>query len=202
MAHVVIAITGSVVVLVITLLAKVPTYRVAPLALLPLMWAPYWLRRRIHLHPAHYAMFVVALILHDLGAIGFYQRSPLPPISWDIIVHTYFAFAVAFALHRLLERSEMNLRPWQACVATVLFIMGCGALHEIMEYGSYLVLGEERGMLKPKTSYFFDTQRDLTGNLAGVLLALMMIGGFRLLGRINLVARGRFNSEAEPSRAG
>ena len=53
-----------------------------------------------------------------------------------------------------------------------MFMMGFGALHEIMEYGTYLLLGEERGMLKPSTSYPFDTQRDLVNNLLGSLTAL------------------------------
>jgi hypothetical protein len=44
-----------------------------------------------------------------------------------------------------------------------------------MEYVTYLLLGEERGMLKPHTSYFFDTQRDLLNNLLGTLTALMVI---------------------------
>ena len=35
-----------------------------------------------------------------------------------------------------------------------------------------LLLGEERGMLKPSTSYAFDTQRDPVNNLLGSLTAL------------------------------
>jgi len=68
------------------------------------------------------------------------------------------------------------LKPWQLNVAALLFVMGIGALHEIMEYMSYLVLGESKGMLKPTTSYFFDTQRDLTNNLLGTLTALIIVG--------------------------
>ena len=51
--------------------------------------------------------------------------------------------------------------------------MGFGAIHELFEYASYLLLGEERGMLKPSTAYFFDTQRDLLNNFLGVLTALL-----------------------------
>jgi uncharacterized membrane protein YjdF len=56
---------------------------------------------------------------------------------------------------------------------TVLLVMGAGAIHEIVEYASYLALGEEKGMLKPSTSYFFDTQRDLLNNLLGALTAVI-----------------------------
>jgi uncharacterized membrane protein YjdF len=51
-----------------------------------------------------------------------------------------------------------------------------------MEYGSYLLLGEERGMLKPSTSYAFDTQRDLVNNLLGTLTALTLGAMFRAAG--------------------
>jgi hypothetical protein len=58
-------------------------------------------------------------------------------------------------------------------VTTLLFLMGFGAIHEIMEYMTYLVLGEAKGMLKPQTSYVFDTARDLTNNFLGTLTALL-----------------------------
>jgi uncharacterized membrane protein YjdF len=60
-------------------------------------------------------------------------------------------------------------------VITFFVMMGLAALHEIMEYCTYLILGEERGMLKPSTSYFFDTQRDLSNNLLGTLTGLIGI---------------------------
>src|SRR3954469_20278391 len=96
-----IAIVASVIFLIISATAKVPTYRVNPVFLLPLMWLPYWLRRRIYLTPAHYVMFAVAILIHDLGASGFYQPSPLP-FSYDILVHYYFAIPVTMILHRAL----------------------------------------------------------------------------------------------------
>ena len=33
-------------------------------------------------------------------------------------------------------------------------------------------------MLKPSTSYFFDTQRDLTNNLLGTLTALLLMAAY------------------------
>jgi uncharacterized membrane protein YjdF len=176
-----IAIVASVIFIAISATARVATYRVNPVFLVPLMWAPYLLRRRLFLTVTNYVMFAVAILIHDLGAYGFYQRSPLP-FSWDIFVHFYFAVAVTMLLHRALAKNFTELRPWQVNVTSLLFMMGVGALHEIMEFMTFLLLGEERGMLKPSSSYKFDTQRDLTNNLLGAMVALTIvaiIGGMK-----------------------
>ena len=162
----------SLVFVVIAFLARVPTYRVAPLFLIPLLWLVYFLRDRLNLHPLHYLLYAVALLLHDLGAFGWYQGWPLP-ISFDIVVHFYFGLAGAFLLLRALEH-HLPLRRWRLWVGTLLLIMGLGAIHELVEYASYLALGEEKGMLKPARSYFFDTQRDLLNNFLGCNLALLL----------------------------
>jgi uncharacterized membrane protein YjdF len=167
------AVIASVAVLVVAVFAKVPTYRVAPAFLLPTLWAPVLLRRRLRLHPLHYALFAAAVLLHCMGAFGYYQRRVFG-LSFDIYVHFYFAFAGTFLLERLVSRT-LPVGPWTARAMTLLFMMGFGAIHELGEYVSYLVLGEERGMLKPSTSYFFDTQRDLLNNLLGTLTALLLI---------------------------
>ncbi|CAN5528440.1 hypothetical protein BH09PLA1_BH09PLA1_27880 [soil metagenome] len=171
--HLPIAIVGSVVIITFAVLAKVSTYHLSPIFLVPLLWLGYLLRGRLAITTLTYALFLIAILLHDLGAFGFYQNSPLP-FSWDILVHFFFAIPGALILHGALAHHFPQLRPWQTNVTTLLFIMGVGALHEIMEYMSYLTLGEARGMLKPTTSYFFDTQRDLTNNLLGCLTALIL----------------------------
>jgi uncharacterized membrane protein YjdF len=175
------ACAASIIFVIISATARVPTYRINPIFLIPLVWSPYWLRRRLHLYWAHYALLIVAFLLHDGGAYGFYQHSPLP-FSWDILVHYYFAIPVTLIMHRAIATNYAGvLRPWQAMLVALLFMMGLGAIHEIMEYMTYLVLGEERGMLKPSTSYFFDTQRDLTNNLLGTLTALALASVARLV---------------------
>jgi uncharacterized membrane protein YjdF len=167
-------IVASIAIIVMCALAKVPTYHVAPAFLIPILWAPVFLRRWLHLHPVHYVLFALAVLLHTSGAFGFYQRSNLP-LSFDIYVHFYFAFAGTFIVERLIGHHVPALGPWARRATTVLFMMGFGAIHEIGEYMSYLVLGEAKGMLKPSTSYFFDTQRDLTNNLLGTITALIAI---------------------------
>jgi uncharacterized membrane protein YjdF len=135
------------------------------------VWGVALLRRRLHLHPAHFALFALALVLHNVGALGYYQRSVLG-LSFDIYVHFYFAFAATFMVHRYLAHA-LPLERWPLRAATVVCIMGFGGIHEVVEYASYLALGE-KGMLK-RTSYEFDTNRDLTNNLLGCALALLVI---------------------------
>ena len=171
--YAIIATIASVLIVILAFVGSVPTYHAAPLFVLPLLWGVYFLRRKLHVIPFHYALFAIAILFHMLGTFGYYQRSPLP-WSFDVYVHFYFAFAIAFVLERFF-RIYLGGRVWPARVATLMFMMGFGALHEIMEYVTYLLLGEERGMLKPHTSYFFDTQRDLLNNLLGRLTALMVI---------------------------
>jgi uncharacterized membrane protein YjdF len=196
MAHVAIAIFGSVIVIVLDLFfARVANYRVAPLFLVPLIWLPCLLRRRIDLLPSHYGLFVAAVLLHNCGALGWYQQFPLG-FSFDIAVHFFFALAVSFPVHRLLMR-HMTMRLWQANLFTLLSIMGCGALHEIMEFATTL-LGEGHAMLNKKTSYIYDTERDLTNNLLGVTLALLIINLWIWLTRRR---GGTATPSAGPSRA-
>src|SRR4051812_11220000 len=66
----VIATLASCVFIAISVTAKVATYRVNPLFLIPLMWAPYLFRRPLFLTPLHYVLFAVAILIHDLGAYG------------------------------------------------------------------------------------------------------------------------------------
>jgi uncharacterized membrane protein YjdF len=178
--HAAVALVCSIAFIIIAIFARVPTYRVSPFFLIPIMWGVYLLRRRLHLHPLHFLIFGSAMVLHSLGAFGFYQRSFFG-LSYDIYVHYYFAFAGTFIVFRAFEY-HLGLRPWQTTLFTIMFIMGSGAIHEIVEYMSTLMLGEERGMLKT-TSYRFDTNRDLTNNLLGCLTALIFYGITRALRR-------------------
>src|SRR6185503_8807110 len=147
-------------------------YRFSALFLVPIVWAPYLLRRKIHLHPFHYLLFALALLLHNLGAFGLYQKGVFG-LSFDIYVHYYFGLVGALIVRRILEKT-LALYGWKLWLVSVLLIMGMGAIHELIKYLSYLMLGEQRGMLKPHTGYEFDTQRDLLNNLLGSLTAMIL----------------------------
>ena len=148
------------------------TYKIAPVFLLPLLWLPYFLRRRLHLHPLHYLLYALALFLHNFGALGYYQRGVFG-LSFDIYVHFYFGVVGGLLTYRLLDQT-LPMRPWPRAVATVLLVLGAGAIHEEIEWFSTLLLGPERGMLKTPAQgvYIFDTQRDMFNNWIGSILAV------------------------------
>ena len=147
-------------------------YRFSAVFLIPIIWLVFALRRRIALHPLHFALFAIAMLLHNLGALGYYQRRFLR-LNFDAYVHSYFGFVGGLIVYRLLRERVPALTPWQRRVGAFMFIMGAGAIHEIVEWATTLALGPEMGMLKPENEKHFDTQRDLFSNLVGVTVALL-----------------------------
>jgi uncharacterized membrane protein YjdF len=57
-------------------------------------------------------------------------------------------------------------------MGVALVVLGIGAVHELMECGTTVILGPEKGMLKLRPDQPFDTQKDLLNNLLGALAAL------------------------------
>jgi uncharacterized membrane protein YjdF len=152
-------------------------YRYSAFFLIPIVWAMYLLRRRVHLHPWHFLLFVTAVILHDLGTFGFYQKKFLG-IWFDQYVHFYFGMVGGLIFLRFLRRG-WRLSASRAAAACVLFVMGMGAIHELYEWASTLVLGPQRGMLKlPPYGDATDTHRDLFANLLGAVLAVVLSAVF------------------------
>ena len=152
-------------------------YRYSAFFLVPLVWAVYLLRRRAQLHPWHFLLFVAAVVLHDLGTFGFYQKK-FVGVWFDQIVHFYFGLVGGLIFLRLLRRG-WRLSHFRSAAAAVMFVMGAGAIHELYEWASTLALGPERGMLKlPPYGDATDTHRDLFANLLGVTLALVLYAVF------------------------
>ena len=154
------------------------TYRFAVLFLAPLLWGVYFLRKRLHIHPCHFAIFATALVLHNLGAFGTYGQEYYG-LEFDTYVHFYFGVAGGFIVARSL-RCCFGLIGWPLWAGTAIVILGLGAIHELIEYASTLLLGPEKGMLKLNSpDAKTDTQKDLLNNLAGTLLALAIYSVFR-----------------------
>src|SRR5688500_16807782 len=83
----------------------------------------------------------------------------------------------SIAVSRLICRCFMtylSLLQWGYWAAVVAFVLGIGALHELMEWSTNVFLGDKHGMLKPGITGPFDTQKDLGNNLLGALIALAL----------------------------
>ena len=99
----------------------------------------------------------------------------------DTYVHFYYGVAGGFIVARAL-RKGFGLVGWQMWVGTVIVILGLGAIHELIEYASTLMLGPEKGMLKLNSpDALTDTQKDLVNNLLGTLVALGIYSVFRTI---------------------
>jgi uncharacterized membrane protein YjdF len=146
------------------------TYRFAFLFLGALLWMVYGLRHQLLLQPAHYLLFASFLMLHDLGVFGFYRRHFLG-LQFDVYVHFYFGFVAGFIVKRVFEERFGWSGPWLV-ISVGLFLLGIGAVHELVECGTTILLGKEKGMLKLDPNDPYDTQKDLFNNLLGALTAV------------------------------
>jgi uncharacterized membrane protein YjdF len=145
------------------------TYKAAFAVLVPMVWIVYWSRGKLALHPLHFGLYAGALLLHDLGSMGFYRRRFFG-FEFDLFVHFYFGIVAGFVLYRALVH-WLQLAGWKLWVAIVLLTLGISGVHELIEWSTTLVMGPERGMLKLDPDDPYDTQKDLLNNLSGALLA-------------------------------
>jgi uncharacterized membrane protein YjdF len=146
------------------------TYRFGALFLGPLVWVIYFCRHLLHIAPSHFALLACAMILHNLGAFDAY-RQVFAGLDFDTYVHFVFGVAGGFIVARALA-CNLGFSGWKLWTGTVLLILGIGAMHELIEFVSTLILGPEKGMLKIDSPDRFDTHKDLGNNLLGTLLAL------------------------------
>jgi len=156
---------------------SVTKYRWAALFLVPLIWIVYLLRERLALRPLHSVLFAVAMLAHDLGAFGWYQRTVVG-LQYDWLVHFFFGVVGGLIVANSLQ-VRLGVRGVAAGLLTVLTVAGMGAVHEIVEAGSTAVLGAETGMLHVGPEDPYDTQQDMLNNVLGAALAL----GLRRIGR-------------------
>ena len=173
--HAVIAWVASAALLAVSLLvAKTgSTYQWSFAFLIPLIWAVYFFRHLLVLQPSHFALFAVAVIIHDLGSLGFYNRVFLG-LRFDTYVHFFFGLVAGLVLFHA-ARTRLPISPTALAIVVPIFILGIGGIHELFECFTTLLLGPERGMLKLRPNEPFDTQKDLMNNLIGAVLGVLML---------------------------
>src|SRR5688572_14431341 len=171
--HALIAVISSLVLVGISAFLAKPgsTYQWSFVFLAPLVWAVYFLREKLALLPSHFALFAVAIIVHDLGSFGFYNKAFLG-LRFDTYVHFGFGLVAGLVLFHA-AREKLPLSQGLLALTVPLFIVGIGGVHEMFECFTTILLGPEKGMLKMRPDQPFDTQKDLLNNLLGGVLAVL-----------------------------
>jgi uncharacterized membrane protein YjdF len=171
--HKAIALVATSVFVLFSIIGNGPsTYRFAFVFLGPLLWAVYFCRRVLCLTPGHFSVLAAAFIVHNLGAFGTY-RATYFGLDFDTYVHYLFGVAGGLIVARALA-CNYGLFGGRLWVGTILLILGIGAVHELIEFVSTLLMGPEKGMLKINSPDKFDTHKDLANNLFGTLTALLV----------------------------
>jgi len=144
------------------------------------------LYKRLDLNLSSYAFFVLALFLHNAGAFGWYNISPLS-IQWDHITHIVGTFAVTLIIYRFCRRffTSNRFNNLYIIILIILASLGVGVVIEFYEFAGYFIVGEGAGGLgqgegdittELGNSLWLNTMLDLVYNLVGALAALIILG--------------------------
>ena len=142
--------------------------------LIALLFGVYFIRNKIKLHPLHFLLFSLFLILHNLGTFGLYSNSYFG-LEYDLYVHGFFGLVASLVLYR-----TYNLigpyKGWFMYVAIIAVILGFSAFHELFEYGGALAVGKGEGVLFVGAGDLdeWDTQKDMFNNLIGAIIGLAL----------------------------
>jgi uncharacterized membrane protein YjdF len=133
----------------------------------------YVVRKRIELHPIHFFLFGIFLIIHNLGIFGFYSKEIIG-IEFDWYLHGFFGFVASL----IIARSYHILGPhkgWYKHVAVLMMILGFSVMHELFEYFGFLLFGPGEGVLLLGAGDLdlFDSQKDMLLNLIGGIIGII-----------------------------
>ena len=131
-----------------------------------------FVRDKINLHPSHFFLFSLFLVLHNLGTFGTYSNSYLG-FEYDFWVYSYFGLISALMLFRTYSLVG-PYKGWFMYVAIIAVILGFSAFHELFEYAGALTVGKGEGMLFVGAGDLdeWDTQKDMRNNLIGAIVGL------------------------------
>ena len=137
-----------------------------------LLGGVYLLRDKIKLHPLHYFLFALFLILHNFGTFGVYENYYFG-IEYDYYVHGFFGFVASL----ILFRAYNLVGPYKGkfmFVAIIAVVLGFSAFHEIAEFLGAIIWGQGEGFLLvgPGDTGNWDAQIDMVNNLVGGLIGL------------------------------
>ncbi|MDD5181919.1 MAG: hypothetical protein PHC66_01960 [Candidatus Nanoarchaeia archaeon] len=159
----------------------------------------FLLYERLRMTPETYAAVCLAIIVHNLGAFGFYGNNPiLPSIPYDVITHVMGIFAATliaanFLSHYLKVRKDFVAKDIILLCVIFLVGLGIGSVVETMEFTGYLMWGAGEGFFQFGTGDYngisdcgkltdivgggyFDTMEDLIANMFGAAAAVILMG--------------------------
>ncbi len=145
------------------------------------LWLVYLARDRLRLHPVHFGMFGVFLLLHNFGVFGFYSMH-FAGIEYDWYVHTFFGLVAGL----MLSRTYTLRGPYTGTMkvaAVVALVLGFSALTAVevhtdlgglLTFAGAMLFGQGEGVLLIGAGDLdpWDTQKDMLNNLVGGLLGM------------------------------
>tara|TARA_Y100000310_G_scaffold324154_1_gene385654 strand:+ start:158 stop:751 length:594 start_codon:yes stop_codon:yes gene_type:complete len=149
------------------------SYQWDGLFLIGFLFFVYYIKDRLNLHPFHFFLLGIFLVLHNLGVFGFYFNHYYG-IEFDTYVHFYFGVVSTLILFRAYDSLVPTKDNRIKYSALLVIILGMSAFHELLEYAGGVILGEGWGFLQAGAGDIetWDTQTDMRNNVVGGLLAI------------------------------
>jgi len=129
----------------------------------------YWKYESFNQNLLSYSLLLSLIVFHVIGVMFFFGKS-LGLIQFDMIIHTYGGFVLAVFFYRYINFKPKlydNLKLRLAAFV-ILSVLGLSALHEVMEFLGYGLLGEGTGLFMYGLGDFGaynDAMIDLMSNL-------------------------------------
>ena len=131
--------------------------------LMLLLMGVYLVRNKIKLHPAHYFLFCLFLVIHNLGTFGLYSLFFFG-LEYDLYVHGFFGIVSSLIIYRAYRVLIPDKSKVIMYVAVIAIVLGLSAFHELFEHVGAVALGKGRGVLFAGAG---DSDRAWTGKSAG-----------------------------------
>lgn len=163
---------------------NVPEYIADSLLFIGMVLTLLFLYNKLDLDLLSFNAFLVSLLLHNAGAFGWYNTSPVG-FQWDHITHIMGGFAITLILFRFCRRfcrGEKFAKRYLMLVI-ILASLGAGAIIEFYEFAGYFIVGEGAGGLghgvgdivtELGNSEWFNTMFDMLYNLVGAIIAMIV----------------------------
>jgi uncharacterized membrane protein YjdF len=161
--------------------------------------AAFLLYEKLRMTPFIFSMVCLSLLVHDLGAFGFYADPPLLSIPYDDIVHFLGIFSGTLLtgnlICRMMKKTKTRFSSEHLILLLLIFLsgLGIGILIELLEFFGYMIFGAGEGAfmfgagdgsalcdMESITGIigggYFDTMEDHIYNTLGALTSTVLIG--------------------------